>query len=187
MSSCEVYRVSRRGVVRLYGRARNSWGGAIHVWAKLAEELGLVGSSDWERDAAIGGAIAGRNDILKKVWREAECPSFRLTVWQRVVLATTLDDAMVMRADIPLVCSALSMWLAWDPTETLEEERAILTAMAADRKTRAVVWNQTSVNGDTWWAETKNGEGRPWNVDRDGKAWDIFREIPDLRAWAPAT
>jgi hypothetical protein len=186
VSSCEVYGVSRRGVVRYVGGARNAFGGAFWVWSNLADYLGYIpprgpdGREGNERAIALMHAMDGRPDnVFSRTWEHVK-PAGRLPMAYRIVLLTTFDGAMVMRDDIPRVCSAMEVVCRRWPSRTLTDEVELLQRVLTDkRRFVGVVWNQTSVNS-AWSTES----GRPWNIHRDGGAWDIFEDQPDLRLWS---
>jgi hypothetical protein len=188
MSAVLVYGVDGRGYVRLIDRASNSWGGAMHVWVTVAETVGLLppappdGAHDLERDRLLGGALTGSNDLFKRVWDEAFSSTSSLETWQQLVLASTLDRAMVWREDLPNFISAWERWLAWTPSQTMAREHEILLAAMADKRWRAVCWQQTTVSEDLWTVyDERTGKTRLWNVNRDEGGWNVYLEVPGAR------
>lgn len=95
----------------------------------------------------------------------------------KIVLGTTFDHVVVKREDMPRLMEAFR---AFEGNTSLKEQADIIQAMHESGKWVAVVWNQTSVNADTWdqfdYAQDK---AEPYNLNRFDKHWFLFDGIKD--------
>jgi hypothetical protein len=95
---------------------------------------------------------------------------------ERIVLAATMDGAVVRRENFPRLREAmLGYCKAYeDPGHYADQANAIDEAFS-DESVEAVCWNQTSVNANPWWVydgcdkcgSTEMDEGRPYDFGRD--------------------
>lgn len=156
MSSCEIYAVKTNGEVSYYDRAKNAWGGAMHIWQTLAKKH-------------IGDGFSFFAD-MKPVWNLADNES--VPMHERIVLASTFDKAIAKKDFLPTLIEAFEEFAAEFPTPTLEKEIEILKTMQDDPEVIGVCWNQTSVNGDPWSVyDEDNDDSIPYNINTNDDHW----------------
>jgi hypothetical protein len=167
-----MYVVGVDGNVRWQKDFRNSWRGAMLVWDKTADMLGV--DKTW-------GFTASCPPYLKRVWAIVNDLSQPIAL--RAVVMATFDNVMVKRENLERLANYIEEWAKTvDDSGHLLEQGAELRSLAIDDDIRAVCWNATSVNCDPWWVyetDDDDDEGRPYNVDRDTKHWFLFDELKE--------
>lgn len=174
MSSTYIYTVGADGDVLFHSEFRNSWGGAMAVWGVLSEKyLG------WQRYSLM-------TKDLQPLWDLNN--DGRLEVWERIVLATTLDQVVIDIAHVPTIALAFERFHEhWAPALkgsvfSIGSQAEVLRNIVAEAESegwRGVCWNQTSVCGDAWETRGPCGEGeddleagvRAYNIDTDEGHW----------------
>lgn len=158
------------------------------VWTSLSSRH--LGGGD-----GFGGMMDGFKDLF------ALLKTDRLARWERIVLLTTCDNAMV-RAENLVECAeafekfheeykALNEGKVFHAQATAKLLRE-LAAEVEEHGWQAICWNQTSVNGDSpWygiWTELEEGddgydpdgdneEHRSYNIDRESQHWFVWDEL----------
>lgn len=161
MSRTEMCAAGADGDFHDVAEFRNSWRGAMFVWSTLAARY------------ATGETLM---DMYKKTWALQNDP--RLTDAEHYVLHTTFDNALVDREMAPTIIEALRDFGLNERGDggSLAEQADALEKAFADPATRAVGWNQTTVNASPWFIyDEEKDEGRPYNLDRDTKHHFIQR------------
>lgn len=132
MSYTEIYRLGKEP--RLIDEIPNSWRGAMFVWNDVAKRYcGLEGFSPFGLSAS-------------RVWNSHKNP--RMPEWERIVLLTTMDNAVVFAKDIPALLEAFETY-ARERGGSFAEQAAAIRADTFEEGD-AIAWNQTSVNCDVW-------------------------------------
>jgi hypothetical protein len=174
MSSTYIYTVGADGDVLFHSEFRNSWGGAMAVWGVLSEKyLG------WQRYSLM-------TKDLQPLWDLNN--DRRLEVWERIVLATTLDQVVIDIAHVPTIALAFERFHEhWAPALkgtvfSIGAQAEVLRNIVAEAKSkgwRGVCWNQTSVSGGVWEKQVpcdkcksdSEMEPRAYNIDTDEEHW----------------
>jgi hypothetical protein len=163
MSYTEIYRLgSQPGCI---GEVRNSWRGAMFVWNDVAKRYcGMEGFSPFGSGAS-------------KVWNSFKNP--RMPEWERIVLATTLDNALVFADDRIKLIEAFKTY-ARERGGSLGEQADVISATNF-APGDAIAWNQTSVNCDVWCrmeTETEDDVVYSWYDPQTGdKHFDVMVEV----------
>lgn len=192
MSCTEIYAFDKKGKPTLYGRVRNAWRGAMAVWMEMERRYlpsyvpEYVKNCCWYSDGLSASEIAKclgyvpsrcsafHNEAMNEIWELYNKEDVPET--DKIVLATTFDDCLVHKEDLPKVIEAFRKF----GTETsLNEQADILQQAFDDPDIIAVGWNQTSVNADTWcdygYDEEKD-ESIPYNCLTMEDHWWLFHE-----------
>ena len=159
MSYTELYQVLLDGDIVFYSEYHNSWRGAFFVWNCMSKKyLG--------RDAGF--------EELQQVWDLHENEKIPLEL--RIVLASTFDNVMVKRRNIPFLINSIHVFSTFFGSDNnVARQIPNLENLYLDDDTFAVCWNQTSTCFSPWIIRTPEGN-RKYNVFRDEKHWFLFEE-----------
>ena len=155
MSYTELFRLGHEP--ESIGRIQNAWLSAIYVWDDIADKY--FGTKSFLRlDAPMRTKIWNANKHVPSM------PEF-----EKIVLQSTMDNAIVFGVDIPRLAEAFEQYGAIHPNSSYAKQAAILrsTEFLPDD---AVAWNQTSV-GKFWGLERTDLE------DEDGEQEESFYDI----------
>lgn len=153
MSYTEIYAIGLNGDIEEYGEVHNAWGGAMHIWLKLREKYSLYGSN-----------FIDFNTLWKSTYILNEADSW--------VMFGTFDRCIILKKELPNYIKHLHSFVKEYPTPNLEEQLSILERASKDDTIRGICFNQTSVNSNPWWVDT-----RPYNIDKDTEHWFLTAEI----------
>lgn len=162
MSYTELYKVPAQGEIVEYAEFRNSYRGAWLVWDQMGKQY-------------CGGVSISN---MQPVWDLAK--SDRVPIDYRIVMASTFDNVMVRRENLPRLVQAIEEYAKTFEAGTLLEQADKLKELAQDDSCFAVCWNQTSVNCDTWLVRREGLDkyGDPlwemYDVSRDTGHWFLF-------------
>lgn len=165
MSYTELFKVKSDGNAESFNEVRNAFRGAMAVWNSLEKKY--LPETPFSR---LFGSEA------QKVWDLVK--DERLTSEERICMASTFDNVMVKRENLPKLIVAFRKF----PSETSLPEQADLIEMEMnlDEDLVAIGWNQTSVNGDTWanfgGYDEEEGEPIPYNINTMDRHWFLFDE-----------
>jgi hypothetical protein len=207
MSCCEIYSINLDGEIEHYGDAKNSWGGAMHIWETLSLRY---------FDRRFGAGYGEEDERqTKEFWAEFSRKPQRLLPHERIALGFTYDRVWVKRENIGRLADALKTFYDRNPTfmdrrgeakpiaPTILEIVEHLRRATADETIQGVCFNQTSVNCGTWdvkmtLKEAKAEYGEEYTPDEfaderpsrsfrfgkdtqmDGKdVWELFESIDE--------
>lgn len=154
MSRCELYAIHHDGSIHHYGDAKNSWGGAMHIWDTLARKY-------FQRP--FGPPISAEDKAFHEdFWQEFYRAPPRLKPHERIVLGFTYQRVWVKRANLLRLAGALQVF--WDHhhkgydrfgapfpiAPTILEILAHVKNAAQDEALKGLCFNQTSVDSDAW-------------------------------------
>lgn len=189
MSATEIFVANRTGeMVHAYD-LRNAWGGGMAIWTSLAQRH--LGGLDPYR-----GMLSGYQEVFDLLKTD------RLARWEKIVLLTTCDGALVRAENFIETAEAMEKFA--EEYKAMNEGKVFHPAAQAEllRKLhdeiekegwQAIGWNQTSVNGDCPWYggyeefpaddENEAGEERvPYNINKDTKHWWVFDDLKEPAA-----
>lgn len=141
------------------------------------------------------GGFEAMIDSFKKVTDLAT--SDRIDRWERIVLLTTCDGALVKAENFGEVAEAFEKFYAEHKkfhegkVFHVDTQAELLRQMEKEREEkgwRAVGWNQTSVNGDCPWycpwygSYDEDDEHTSYNIDRDDQHWFVMDEVRKIEA-----
>jgi hypothetical protein len=184
MSTTEIFAVEKSGDVVGKFDLRNSWGGAMAIWTSLSTRHLSLGSDGMYSMMSTG--MKPLFDLLK---------TDKLTRWEKIVLLTTSDNAIVKAENFIEVAGAMETF--YESYKGLNEGKVFhldkqaeclrtLHAEIEEHGWRGVCWNQTSVNADSPWygryeeleEDGEHYEERvPYNIDRDDKHWFVIEDL----------
>ena len=170
MSYTEIYKVPEKGEIESYADVNNAGRGAYLIWSGVYKHY-------------IGNKF--------NLWKDDHCKSVSYLVKDndvhindRIVIATTLENMMIRRENLPLLINAMEDFGNRHDNGNLPEQVEHLKALVQDSTCFAVCWNQT--NGDAW--EVNSGEidedgekvWRMYDVSKDNVHLFLFEEYPKL-------
>ena len=173
MSTTDLYRLGNDP--ECIGEIRNSWRGAMFVWNDIAKRYCRL----------EGFPLAGPEQMtVWGAWRDR-----RMSEHERIVLLSTMDNAIVWGKDIPALIAAFRGYSEARGENNSYGEQADLLETIVFKPDDAIAWNQTSVNGDAWccpWSD--EAEDFVWYDPRAGtKHFDVMEEAcRDSRQSKPA-
>lgn len=169
MSYTTIYKVPEKGEIENYAEFKNAWRGALNVWTEMAK-----------RYLGMEMLPMFREGGMRPVWDLSEDPEIPEN--DRIVMASTFDNVMVEREDLPRLVEAYRDFATRFEPGSLLEQAEVLEKLAADPTCFAVCWNQTSVNSDTW----MKPEGDPdieddyrlrmYDISKDNGHWFLFED-----------
>jgi hypothetical protein len=195
VSSMELFAVQQSGEVDGIGDARNSYGGAMHIWNTLYRRWGFG-------DYVPPGNMAA----TKRLWDHVADPG--VSHLDRVMMLWTFDLAFVKRENIERFVADIRAWWAdnstgrgmdgevYDVADTIPRAAEIVERAFSDQALRGLLTNHTSVNSDLKWESHGSGcqcEPDPdWpdeetvcrNFDHYQTAHDEDHRFADIYEWA---
>lgn len=196
MSYTEIYAFDKAGLPRLYGEVHNSWRGAVAVWNIMEDRYlppfvpGYIKSCNWyhpgltpkEIEQRIGykpkraTCYEEKEEPAREIWNLVDNPE--IPEHEKIVLYTTFDNCLVRAENLPAVIAAFRQF---EGETSLKEQADILQGAADDQEIIAVGWNQTSVNGDSWYNaggyDEEAEESLPYNCLTGDKHYWLFDEL----------
>ena len=190
MSYTEIYGFGKDGNAGGLEDVKNAWRGAMAIWGILEDKyLEPLPRPMWmsEEDYKERGYSRtcqppsfsdNAPNPLKPVWDLWNDEKVSRT--DKIVLGTTFDRAIVMRANIEETAKAFE---EFEGETSLKEQAKILHEALEDEDNIAIGWNQTSVCGDTWsnynYDEEKE-ESIPYNLYKQTDHFDMFEELNQM-------
>jgi hypothetical protein len=152
MTYMEVLAVRDNGDVTDYDEAHNSWGGAMHIWMKLAQKYDIPFSFSEEG--------------FKKIWQGI----VRMSEPDQWVMASTFDMMIVPKEDLLSLTKYWKVFCERYPSDTLREAIVILERASQDEQVQGICFNHTSIV-DSWSVPSENEQegSRPYNINLDHK------------------
>lgn len=156
MSYATVYKILPDGDVVGYEDVRNAMAGAMYMWRKLGEKMGV--SPIYGREEEVWGALG----------------SGRFTLDEDICLAFTFDGAYVQAKNIPRLITALEAFHATycqGIAPTIKGIAEALTRLIREEpEIRGACFQQTSASDHPWsFYNPETDESRPFNFDRHEK------------------
>jgi hypothetical protein len=176
MSFMEIFAFNREGDAEDYGDARNSWGGAMHIWNSLSKKYGF------------GDFPMMRTENVP-IWEA--CTEGKLNEHDTVTCKFTFDRVWVKSENIPRLIESLCVFVrefvdGTNVARTLPAAIEILQKAHSDPGVIGVAFNQTSV-GEAWCGQipipcehcggTDTDDYRPYNLHKDEGHWELFESI----------
>lgn len=192
MSYTEIFAFNKAGLCCEEYAIKNAFRGAMAVWSIMEEKYlptyrprYVPDSMTMEEFEQRFGykpsrlsitSVSEKENPMNEIWELFDNKSVSLD--DRIVLGTTLDNVLVRRAEIGKVIDAFRNF---DGETNLKEQADILAEIMKDKNISAIGWNQTSVNADTWMSigiPGENGEERrPYNYQEQDDHWWLFDEL----------
>ena len=154
MSYITLYKVPEIGSVVKYTTVGNSWLGAFNIWSEMS--LGYL-------NRQINMLHLSK---MQDVWDL--CKSENVPYLDRLVMASTLDYAMVKVENIPTLLLAMEGFCERFKPGNLPDQIVSLREIYSDGDCFAVCWQQTSVSQSLW-------EG--YDFSKDTRHWFLFEEV----------
>lgn len=171
MSCVEIYTVNEKGDVTEFGIARNSFGGAMHIWSIIADKYmsNVTGG--------IGGlllAISGNQ--CQQFWDLFN--SGKLSERDNILFGSTFDHMICEIDQLNDLIEAFKSFHDDHPSFTLAEIIQVLKTVPKEKDIRGICFNQTSVVSDMWTDMDDQENTIPYNVDaHSDDVLYLFEEI----------
>lgn len=153
------------------------------IWTSLAQRH-LPGADPYR------GMMSGFQEVFDLLKTD------RLARWEKIVLLTTCDGALVRAENFIETAEAMEKFheeykamnegKVFHPLKQAEALRELHSQIEKEGW-QAVGWNQTSVNADCPWygryEEDEEGEERvPYNINKDTQHWWVFDDFKEPEA-----
>ncbi|HHP5492985.1 hypothetical protein ACTG16_21840 [Aeromonas sp. 23P] len=163
MTATLIYAVKQDEPPVLIGETENSFRGAMYVWNDIA-----VRYFDLEYFPHFD------DGMQRRIWNAGnEKP---LTEAELIVLASTMDKAVVSHCGIDKLVAAFNEYAAYNEYSSFKEQAALIGAASIDDG-YAVAWNQTSVCSDCWF-DVRDDDMKTCDLSR---AFDVIEQVSALR------
>jgi hypothetical protein len=140
MSHTSIYRLGDdAGCI---GETKNAWRSGMYVWNDMAS-----------RYFHLSSFPIFDNEMQRKIWNTHNFHN--IPDHERIVLTSTMDNAIVHAEDIGKLVEAYEKYGAEHPNSNFREQAAIIRASEIEPDS-AIAWQQTSV-GEFW--------GKRWSED----------------------
>ena len=176
MSCTEIYGFDKQGIARWYRGVHNSWTGAWYVWSTLEKKYLPSLPKRWSGDDAEYISRLLTSDA-SDVWNLVS--DKRLEAYERILLLSTMDKALVEVSKLPEFISVLEKWIETYPGESNHSQQIEVIKLLMQEDISAVGFNATSVNCDTYTlADEEEGiEGYNYH---DHSNWFVFEKYEDI-------
>lgn len=153
MSATLIYAIKQGEQPIFIGEARNAFRGAMYVWNDIAK-----------RYFGLGGFPHFDDEMQRRVWNAGnEKP---LTEAELIVLASTMDKAVVEKAGIEKLLLAFNEYGPAHENSSIQEQAELISSNADKIPDGYVLaWIQTSVCGDGWFGM--------WDEETDVRTCDL--------------
>lgn len=178
MSYTEIFKIDKAGDVYNVYDIKNSWRGAIKIWAILEKKYLPPYEPEWAKymqmDTKVGRFCDFTNkEALQEIWDLFKNKQVSLT--DKIVLGTTFDHVIVFKKDFQAVITAFENF---EGETSLPEQAHILKALQDSSSCIGVAWNQTSVNAGAWRINSpETGESVCYNIFKQNNHWDLFADL----------
>jgi hypothetical protein len=141
----------------------NSWGYAARIWTALFDM--------YCKNPAIQYDNWMDGERIKELWKLVY--DDRLTEFERHVLASTFDNAVVKKEDFSQLAEKLLKFAAkhYQLGQVGHLELVASELRTAPDGVIAAFWHQTSVAEDPWYGEFGTNEEKPYNMLKGDKHW----------------
>jgi hypothetical protein len=148
---------------RSIGEVNNAWLGAMFVWDDIAKRYCKLRS--------FFQATKEEYNLIWNSWKNQEMPE-----WERIVLLSTMDNAIVWGKDVPILISAFEQY-SKERIGSNYTEQANIIKNASLLLDDALAWQQTST-GEFWGCQwNENIEENEYYDPRLGtKHFDVIQE-----------
>ena len=167
MSSTELYYITKKNRVINCMDFRNSWLGAMCVWANLykAHFAERIKSNTKELGFEADSPIT--DDDYKAVWglfKKEDVPEY-----EKAVLGSTFDNVILEKEQFKRFYDDVLRYCIYYQAGTLLAQAQFINTLSKRKTIRGVAWNQTSVNADTYYRIKK--------LVKSGELWSLYKEI----------
>lgn len=139
MNNTTIFKFNENGESEEAANIKNSYRGCVAIWKYMGDKyLGIrvpssliINSSDLEK--------------MKKIWSLVN--DTRITLEEAIVMATTLDDYLVKKEDVPTVIKAFR---EFEGDTSLPDQADILEKLIDDESCIGVGWHQNSMTCKKW-------------------------------------
>lgn len=169
MSHTTILSVSESGpMVPIYD-FENAWLSAMHIWMRIDKKYNMYPGENGFSMALIMGR-------LSKIWNI--CDDKKFPIFERLVVASTLDRAILRQARFREMAEAMSQFATIHGAGTLGEQAAAIMSLNQNNA-YGVAWRQTSVGHSTWYINDESCEEgvRMYDLSRDSGHWFIDEEV----------
>lgn len=111
---------------------------------------------------------------MKEIWNLVD--DERLSECEKIVLASTFDNVIVTKENMPKLISA---YREFEGDTSLKEQSDVIETLLQDENCIAVGFNQTSTNGTTWVNRRGYDENQnpiPYNILTGDEHWELFND-----------
>lgn len=186
MSYTEIYGFNKEENAYFAEKVKNSWRGAMAIWLILEEKYlppfrpSYVPSNipDSEIKNYCGYKpsryTSFNNVAMKEIWNLVD--DKRLSKCEKIVLASTFDNVIVKKENMPKLISAFK---EFEGDTLLKEQSDVIETLLQDENCIAVGFNQTSTNGTTWvnrGGYDENQNPIPYNILTGDEHWELFND-----------
>lgn len=172
MSYTEIFAFNKQGEALGLANVKNAWRGAMAIWTTL-EDRYLPENRPYKDMGKMSRMSSPNINDQKEVWGLVK--DDRLSEDEKIVLASTFDNVIVMKEDFPRLIEAFRNFVG---QTSLKEQADILHLAMGDDDIIAIGWNQTSVNCDTWATNgpynEETDESSPYNIFKQTEHWNLF-------------
>jgi hypothetical protein len=145
------------------GEINNAWLGAMSVWNDVAKR--------YHKLESFFQATREKQNLIWNSWKNQQMPE-----WERIVLLSTMDYAIVWSKDVSILISAFEQYSRERTNNNYAEQANVIknTLLLSDD---ALAWQQTSV-GEFWgyqWNEIKE-ENEYYDPRYGNKHFDVIQE-----------
>jgi hypothetical protein len=169
MSTASLYVAGPDGRMEEHSEYGNAWLFGMAIWQYLINRYltaYLPKSGFW----------MGDGEFLSRLWQLSKDP--RVPFVEQVCHACTFDRALVRGSERDVVVNCFRSMATLLPRSHLTQMAEMIESLPPE--IRAIGWQATSVAESLWWVypgPEEEGEGHPYNIDRDtGHHW-IFDEL----------
>lgn len=133
MSYTEIFKFDKNGNSESVADIKNSYRGCMAVWDFLGKKYLDVGASIFDLS------------VMERIWNLMD--DERVSVNERIVMATTLDKCLVKKEDFSNVITAFR---EFEGQTSLSEQADVLEELLEDDDCIAVGWHQNSISCEMW-------------------------------------
>lgn len=163
-SYLEVYTIRPSGHVESYRQIDNAFGGAMHIWLRLAKKYQVPLS-------LLPNPVPSLTQLWASIVLMEEADQW--------ILAMTFDKVIIRREHLPMLLTHLNTFLSspGNETKTLAQLRDTMIEVLADTAVEGLCFNQTDA-AQSFWVKRRvdRDEDRPYNLVRDKGHWYLTPE-----------
>lgn len=168
MSKTEIYAFDQDGNAYLFGSANNSWHGAPFIWNTMANKYLNTKMN-----------FSNVDSIIELVDDD------RVELYEKVMLASTLDKVIVTREQFPILLSSFEKFIkTHSVTNNLREQTKLISDIYDDKSVTALGWCQTDICADNWGNynyRCSDEYSTPYNL-KQNEHTDITEILPILKS-----
>lgn len=153
MSYTEIFKFDKNGDSESVAGIKNSHRGCMAVWNYLGEKYLNQGASIFDIS------------VMKRIWNLMNDSNVSMN--ERIVMGTTLDNCLVRKKDFKKVIYAFR---EFEGETSLKEQADVLEELLADDDCIAVGWHQNSISCEMWF---------DYNCLENTEHWWLFDELKD--------